>query len=133
MLVPSVQRMFERMPAEAAQKASVFIDPAIILTVMVMWGRRIYQVQKAKQIAQYAVDPREAARAAGYSGYEYNVEGSSPAQQAQTAHAQANGVYHGPTASVSDIEAAVRDRANGDAASTYQAPEHLRRGFDNDI
>jgi len=108
MLMPSVQRVFERLPAEAAQKAAIFIDPAVILTVMFMWGKRIYSVQRAKAIEQYAVKPAEAARAAGYSGYEYNTNGSSPAQVAE-----------------SQVQP---PESNG-----YGAPDHIVRGFDNNV
>jgi hypothetical protein len=116
MLVPSVQRMFERLPAEAATKAAIFIDPAVILTVMVMWSKRIITVQRAKTIKEFAVTPAEAARAAGYSGYEYNTNGTSPAQAAQT-QAQATTVSEPPA-------------PNG---TGYGPPAHIRRGFDDTV
>jgi len=111
MLIPSVQRMFERLPKEAAEKAAIVIDPAVILTVMFMWGKRIYTIQRQKAIEKYAVQPAEAARAAGYSGYEYNTNGTSPGQVAET-------------------QAAATESANGTA---YGAPDHIRQGFANDI
>lgn len=83
--IPSLQRMFERMPAGAAQRASWIIDPVVLITVMVLWGKRIAAIQHAKTVEKYAIDPVEQARSVGVTGYTYNApnpttNGTAPPQ-----------------------------------------------------
>src|SRR5215472_12838483 len=58
-LIPSVQRMMERLPAATATKAALILDPLIIVTVFVMWGRRIITVKNEEAKQKYAVEPYE--------------------------------------------------------------------------
>ena len=102
-LIPSVQRTLERLPKEAAERAAWIIDPLVILTVCVMWSKRIYTIKRAEALQQYVVAPHEAQRAAGISGTEYS-----------------NGVAP---------QAPEPQNPNGVAA----APDPIRRGFDDAI
>ena len=93
-LIPSVQRTLERMPKEAAERAAWIIDPCVILTVVFMWGRRIYKIKRDEALQQYVVAPAEAQRAAGLSGTEYAVTNPAPAPEAPAS----NGVASAPDA-----------------------------------
>lgn len=73
-LIPSVQRTLERMPAAAATRAAIVLDPLIIVGVMVMWFKRITDVKRAETVQKYVTTPQEQARANGVSGSEYRVE-----------------------------------------------------------
>lgn len=104
-LIPSVQRSLERLPKEQAEKAAIFIDPILIVTVLLMQGRRIVQIKRREAVEKYSVRPEEAMRAAGISGFEYNA-----------AQAAANG-------------APPEQPQNG----TYATPDPIRKGFDDAI
>jgi hypothetical protein len=76
-LIPSVQRMMERLPAATATKAALILDPLIIFTVFVMWGRRIINVKREETRQKYAVEPFERMRASGVSGTTYDAPNGS--------------------------------------------------------
>jgi hypothetical protein len=136
-LIPSVQRMMERLPAATAAKTAVFLDPLIILTVFVMWGRRIITVKQEEARKKYAQEPYEQMRAAGATGTEYRVPNESVSHSVAASYQKTNGAYHGPTTTVSDIEAAARDRSNLDEGVTdpnsYGVPQNIRSAFDDSI
>lgn len=93
LLIPSVQRTLERMPAAAATKAAVIIDPLVIATVLVMWGRRIAAIKTAEAREKYAVKPAEQARANGVAGFTQDVEAQqSPIADEMPLEPNANGV-----------------------------------------
>lgn len=94
LLIPSVQRTLERMPAAAATKAAVILDPLIIATVLVMWGRRIAAIKSAEARDKYAVKPAEQARANGVAGYAQDVptEAQRPVADEMPREPNANGV-----------------------------------------
>jgi hypothetical protein len=112
-LIPSMQRMLERMPAEAARRASVIIDPLVILTVLVTWGKRISSIKAEEAKEKYQIRPTEAARAAGVSGFTHSVPETN-----QETNDAANGVVHDEPMAV-----------NG----TYNAPQHIREGFSDAV
>ena len=119
-LIPSVQRMMERLPAATATKAALILDPLIILTVFVMWGRRIIEVKNAEAKQKYAVEPFERMRASGVAGTTFHENGT------------ANGM---PTESVSNSVAASYQQTNGivDEGITdpsYGIPDSIRDSFD---
>lgn len=114
LLIPSMQRTMERMPAAAATKAAVIIDPLVICTVLVMWGKRIINVKQAEAKEKYQTQPFEQARANGAVGTAYGDSQSPVADNQQTDGVQYNSSVTEP---------------NG----TYQAPESMRRSFDDRI
>lgn len=117
-LIPSVQRMMERLPAATATKAALILDPLIILTVFVMWGRRIITVQNEKARQKYAVQPHEQARANGVAGTAYEVPNESVSHSPATAYQHTNGTANGiPDAGVTD--------------ETYGVPNSIRDAFDD--
>jgi len=114
LLIPSVQRTMERLPAAAASRAAVVIDPLVILTVLVMWAKRIATIKDTQAKERYAVQPAEQARANGVAGTAYTVPHSTPATQQQ------------PVTSSSGVETIPAEAtANG-------VPEEIRRSFAND-
>jgi hypothetical protein len=123
-LIPSVQRMMERLPAATATKAALILDPLIILTVFVMWGKRIITVQNEKAKQKYAVQPHEQARANGVAGTAYQVPNESvshsPAEAYQQSNGASNGVHNGiPDTGVTD--------------ETYGVPNTIRSAFDDNF
>lgn len=136
-LIPSVQRMMERLPAATATKAALILDPLIILTVFVMWGKRIISVKNAEAQKKYAQEPFEAMRANGVAGTAYQVPNESVSHSPASAYQQTNGAYHGPNANVSDIDAAARDRSGipdtGVTDNTYGVPNSIRTAFDENF
>jgi hypothetical protein len=120
--------MLERLPAATATKAALILDPLIILTVFVMWGRRIIQVKNAEARQKYQVEPFEQARAAGVSGTTFETNGV-------TARV--------PTESVSNSVAASYQQTNGRAngipdegvtdPKTYGIPQGIRDAFSDTI
>ena len=142
-LIPSVQRMMERLPAATATKAALILDPLIIFTVFAMWGRRIIAVKQAESRQKYQVEPFEQARAAGVSGTTFEPNGvttrvptESVSHSVAADYQQTNG-YRGPSANLSDIEAAARDRSRvpdtGVTDSTYGVPDKIRSAFSDTI
>lgn len=128
-LIPSVQRMMERMPAATAAKAAIVLDPLIILTVFAMWGRRIIEVKRAEVKQKYQVEPFEQARAAGVSGTTFEPNGVTTRVPTETvshsvasAYQQTNG-FHEPT--VSD-EGVTNPKA-------YGIPQQIRSAFNDTI
>lgn len=120
-LIPSVQRMMERLPAATATKAALILDPLIILTVFFMWGRRVITVQNEKARKKYAQEPFETARANGVAGTTYQAPSESVSHSVaatyQQTTAQANG--HIPDAGVTD--------------DTYGVPQSIRSSFDDNF
>lgn len=130
-LIPSVQRMMERLPQATAAKAAIVLDPLIILTVFIMWGRRIIEVKNAEVKEKYQVEPFEQARAAGVSGTTFEANGvtarvptESVSHSVAGAHQQTNG-YRAPNGTVSDE--GVTD------AKTYGIPSQIRNAFNDTI
>jgi hypothetical protein len=110
--------MMERLPAATATKAALILDPLIILTVFVMWGRRIITVQNEKARQKYAVQPHEQARANGVAGTAYEVPNESVSHSPATAYQHTNGTANGiPDAGVTD--------------ETYGVPNSIRDAFDD--
>lgn len=127
-LIPSVQRMMERMPAAAATKAALVLDPLIIVTVFVMWGRRILSVKAAEQRKKYAQEPFEQMRANGIAGTTFgpNVPvGSTP-------NYAANGVVSVSSADGNQQTNGLVDTGITDP-TTYGIPENVRRAFDDNL
>jgi hypothetical protein len=119
-LIPSVQRMMERLPAATATKAAMILDPLIILTVFVMWGRRIITVQQEKNRAKYAQEPFEQMRANGVAGTAYQVPNESVSHAPASAYQQTNGSTNGiPDAGITD--------------DSYTIPSAIRSSFDDNF
>jgi hypothetical protein len=135
-LIPSVQRMMERLPAATATKAALILDPLIIVTVFVMWGRRILQVKAEEAHKKYAQEPFEQMRANGIAGTTFgpNVPvGGTPSPSS-------NGVANGSVSeSVSDsVASRYQQTTNGipDTGITdqsYGVPDSVRRAFDDNF
>lgn len=109
LLIPSVQRTMERMPASAAQKGAIIIDPLIIATVLIMWGKRVATIQDRKAKEKYVQEPLEQARANGISGTVHSV--STEPQYQHSADGN-NGVT--------------------EPVSPSYVPEEIRRSFEDD-
>lgn len=125
-LIPSVQRMMERLPAATATKAALILDPLIILTVFVMWGRRILAVKNAEVREKYQVEPFEQARAAGVSGTTLEPNGvvtrvpnGSVSDSVPAGYQQTNGFSH--------VDEGVTD------PSAYGIPSQIRNAFNDAI
>lgn len=74
---PSLERIFARMPAETAKKASFVVDPLLIVIGTAMWFGRIIQLQAAKKARDKVGTVQEQAeriRASGVTGSEFTVE-----------------------------------------------------------
>lgn len=132
-MVPALQRMMERMPAAAASKAAVWIDPVVLFSCFILWGGRIRAIKAEEARIAYGVTPFEQARANGATGSEYRA----PSNQQSAPN---GGAYHGPTASVSDITAAANDRARQPTDSDTPeeptangVPQSIREAFDDRI
>lgn len=136
-LIPSVQRMMERLPAATATKAALILDPLIIFTVFFMWGRRILAVKQAEARQKYAVEPFEQMRAAGATGTDYRVPNEAVSHSVSGAYQHTNGAYKGPQSSVSNINAAAKDRSQIDEGvtdtSAYGVPKTILESFDADF
>lgn len=72
-MVPSMQRMAERMPPAAAKAVSIWIDPCVIISCFIYWGARIRAIKREEARIAYQVTPFENARANGYTGSSYSV------------------------------------------------------------
>lgn len=119
LLIPSVQRMMERLPAATAQKAAIIIDPLVIITVVVMWGKRIYSIKQAEAHAKYAVEPFERMRASGASGTTYDVTNGTVADSPPVANEETNRVN------------IVVDE--GTTNGNYGVPNSIRSAFSDNI
>jgi hypothetical protein len=116
-LIPSVQRMMERLPAATATKAALILDPLIILTVFVMWGRRIITVNSEKARKKYAQEPFEQMRANGITNTTYQVPNESVSHSPADAYQQTNG--HIPDTGVTE--------------EVYGVPNSIRSSFDDNF
>lgn len=111
--IPSLQRTLERLPAGAAEKASWIIDPCVLLTIVFMWGKRIAAIKAAQAVQKFAVEPTEAARATGVSGFTYNAPAPNGTQ---------NGTRQAQTTEPSE-----------DSTTGNGVPPEIRSGFDANI
>jgi hypothetical protein len=128
-MVPAMQRMMERMPAAAAQKAAVWIDPVVLFSCFILWGGRIRAIKAEESRIAYNVTPYEQARANGAAGSEYRV----PTNQ------QNGAVYNGPSTTMNNINAAAADRAQQSESdmpaepTSNGVPQSIREAFDDRI
>jgi len=77
LIQPSLERIFARMPAETAKKASFVVDPLLICIGSAMWFGRIIQLQAAKKAREKigtVEQQAERQRASGVAGSEFTVE-----------------------------------------------------------
>lgn len=116
LLIPSLQRMMERLPAATAQKAAIIIDPLVIVTVMVMWGKRIYSIKQMEARQKYAVEPFERMRASGASGTTYDVTNAPVTDSANGANEATNGQV-----------------SEGVTTDNYTVPQSIRSAFSDNI
>jgi hypothetical protein len=127
-LIPSVQRMMERLPASTATKAALVLDPLIILTVFVMWGKRILTVKAEEARQKYQIEPHEQARAAGVAGTTYQVPNESvshsPAASYQETNPRSNGASGHANGAMPDT---------GVTDDTYGVPNTIRSAFDDNF
>jgi hypothetical protein len=65
LLYPSLSRVINRMPASSAAKASVFIDPLVLLLGLAIWVNRIAAIKAKQRVDANAVTAREFAAASG--------------------------------------------------------------------
>jgi hypothetical protein len=65
LLYPSLSRVINRMPASSAAKASVFIDPLVLLLGLAVWVNRIASIKSKQRTEANAVTAREFAAASG--------------------------------------------------------------------
>lgn len=76
LIQPPLERIFARMPAETARKASFVVDPLLIVIGMGMWGARVIQIQAAKKAREKigtVAEQQERARANGVTGSQYEA------------------------------------------------------------
>jgi hypothetical protein len=136
-MVPALQRMMERMPAAAASKAAVWIDPVVLVSCFILWGGRIRKIKAEEAARAYGVTPFEYARANGAAGSEYRVDSNQQPNANGGAYRSHIPDYRGPSANLSDIDAAARDRsiepdASGEVTSNG-VPQSIREAFDERI
>jgi hypothetical protein len=77
LIQPSLERIFNRMPAETAKKASFIVDPLLIVVGAGMWFGRLIQLQAAKKAREKIGTVEQQAehlRASGVAGSEFTVE-----------------------------------------------------------
>lgn len=65
LLYPSLSRVINRLPASSAAKASVFIDPLVLLFGMAIWVNRIASIKSKERTEANAITAREFATASG--------------------------------------------------------------------
>jgi hypothetical protein len=65
LLYPSLSRVINRMPASGAAKASVFIDPLVLLFGLAVWINRIAAIKSKERADANSVTAREFASASG--------------------------------------------------------------------
>lgn len=65
LLYPSLSRVINRMPASSAAKASVFIDPLVLLFGLAVWVNRIAAIKSKQRAEANTVTAREFASASG--------------------------------------------------------------------
>jgi len=81
---PSLERIFARMPAETAKKASFIVDPLLIVVGTGMWFGRLIQLQAAKKARDKIGNVEqqvERMRASGESGSEFSSPVSGPVNE----------------------------------------------------
>jgi hypothetical protein len=83
LLYPSLSRVINRMPASSAAKASVFIDPLVLLFGLAVWVNRIAAIKSKERTEANAVTAREFAAASGVNwdvsrGEQVNPPGQHP-------------------------------------------------------
>lgn len=127
LLIPSVQRTMARMPAAAAARAAIVIDPLVILVVILMWAKRIIAIQDLKAREKYAIRPEEMRRANGVADSVFTVP---PEQQTANAPVDANRAPRAPHRNAqptSDVP--TPDQINPTGGGVPQA---IRESFTND-
>jgi hypothetical protein len=65
LLYPSLARVINRMPAASAAKASVFIDPIVLLLGLGIWTNRIISIKSKQRTEANTITAREFATASG--------------------------------------------------------------------
>lgn len=120
LLIPSLQRTLERMPASAATRGALIIDPLVMLTVLVMWGKRIASIKDREAKEKYLIKPAEKMRADGVSGFS-----DSPIT---TEKETANGIH---AAEREDYVNGVPVATNGHV--NYGTPPDIRESIDERI
>lgn len=78
LLYPPTSRIFRRLPNAAAAKASVFVDPLVIVFGLALWVRRIATLQQEARSRDNRIDAAEFARASGISWDGANGNASPP-------------------------------------------------------
>lgn len=128
-MIPSMQRMSERMPKAAAEKMSLWIDPVVIVSCFIFWGSRIRKIKADEARQQFVVEPFERARANGYTGATYdgaNAVTNSPSQA--TPKQESNGGYTPPNSNGTSVhlDTPPEPTSNG-------VPQAIRDAFDERI
>ena len=122
-MIPSMQRMAERLPRGAADAAGKWIDPVVIVSCFIIWGARIRQIKAFEAEIKYRPDPTEAARANGYVGSTYAVTN----EQQNVPQGGTNGIdYHPTTDVIPDAQTQSEPTSNG-------VPQSIREAFDDRI
>jgi hypothetical protein len=77
LLYPSLSRVINRMPASSAAKASVFIDPLVLLFGLAVWVNRIAAIKAKQRTEANAITAREFAAASGVN-WDISQRGTPP-------------------------------------------------------
>jgi hypothetical protein len=122
-MIPSMQRMAERLPRGAADAMGKWIDPVVIVSCFIIWGARIRQIKMLEAEMRYRPNPAETARANGYVGSHY----AASDEQHAAPQRDVNGVdYHPSTDVIPDAQAQSEPTSSG-------VPQSIREAFDERI
>ena len=77
LLYPSLARVINRMPAASAARASVFIDPIVLLLGLGIWTNRIVSIKSRQRAEANSITAREFAAA---SGIQWDRQRQQPAE-----------------------------------------------------
>lgn len=80
LLYPSLSRVINRLPASSASKASVFIDPLVLLLGLAVWVNRIAAIKSKQRTEANAVTAREFANASGINWDASTAPRTAPGQ-----------------------------------------------------
>lgn len=84
LLYPSLARVINRMPVASAARASVFIDPIVLLLGLGIWTNRIVSIKSRQRAEANSITAREFAQA---SGIHWDRQGQSPNQSSDNVSA----------------------------------------------
>ena len=125
LLYPSLARVINRLPAASAARASVFVDPIVLLLGLGIWANRIISIKSKQRAEANAVTAREFAAASGISW-----DGTRQANSQPGANVEPSGQVRNGTEAVPPETRVDPGYANG---SIGQIPDAISQSRDTNI